>query len=184
MSDNENQNPGDGTGTEPPAGGDSWTPPTREEWDKHQADLRKANAEAANRKRQLAEQAKQNETDAEKTSREAAEAARSGFLPFLVKAEAKAAFLAEGADAGKVAKLTRLLDMAKIEMDGDELTGLDEQVAELKADFPELFKTKPDGDTPPAPPRVPRVNTAPARPGNGPALSPGENIARALGIGR
>jgi hypothetical protein len=190
--DQNDQNTGTGNADAGQNGTDSWTPPTREEWEKHQADLKKANAEAANRKRQLAEQTKQSETETEKAKREAAEVAKSGFLPFLVKSEAKAAFLAEGADAAKVAKLTRLLDMSKIEMDGDELVGLEDQVAELKADFPELFKQKSSTGTGddegenqrPAPPRIPRVNTTQSKPGPARELSPAEKIAEKLLRGR
>jgi hypothetical protein len=134
-----------GAGAQTGAAG-TWTPPTQAEWEavkKASADgaeaLKQANAEAATRRRQAAEAAKAHETEAETAKREAAEAATAATLPLLLKAEAKAAFLAEGADKAKVAKLTRLLDLDKVKVTGGDVTGLDEQVAEIKADFPELF---------------------------------------------
>lgn len=149
---------GTDTGTTDPAGtggagGDAWKPPTKEEWEsvqKASADgaeaLKRANAEAATRKRQLAEQAKANETDAEKVKREATEAAKAGYLPFVIEAKAEAAFLAEGADSAKVARLTRLLDLDKVEVSGRSVTGLAEQVTAIKAEFPELFKAADEGN--------------------------------------
>lgn len=182
MPDDNNAGAGNGgTGGQAGTGGDAWTPPTKEEWEavkKASADgaeaLKQANAEAANRRRQAADAAKAAESETEKAKREAAEAATAATLPLLLKAEAKAAFLAEGADKAKVAKLTRLLDLDKVKVTGGDVTGLDEQVAEIKKDFPELFGK---ADTEEAGGRKPGRMEVGGRKPDGTPLTPLERLA-------
>lgn len=175
---NGNENAG-GSGQE-----NEWTPPTREEWEALQKEKATARSEAADRKRKLAELTKQHEDADSKSKREATEAALASIKPVAIRAEAKAAFLAAGADATKVSKLTRWLDLSKIEIDGDDVTGLDDQVAELKQDFPELFgKPANDNEDDGRKPRVPKVNTKPAAPAGDRLLTVGEQVAREL-LGR
>jgi hypothetical protein len=147
----------DPTTTEPEPVEDEWTPPTRDEVAAQQkahadevaalkkadgekaAALKKANAESANRKRQLAEIQQQHEDDDTKAKREATEAALAQLKPVAIKATATAAFMRAGADADKAHKLVRLLDLSKVDIDGEVVHGLDEQVEELRDDWPELF---------------------------------------------
>lgn len=160
---------------------DTWTPPTREEWEatqktqKDQADaLKRANAESADRRKKLVELEKSHEDADTKKQREAIEAATAAMKPVAVRAEAKAAFMAAGADAAKVGKLVRLLDLSKVDIDGDDVTGLDDQVAEIKKDFPELFGEKDAGSTKT---RVPRLDTTGRKPAATETKTPGQIMA-------
>lgn len=169
------------TSIDPPADmpSDDWTPPSKDEYEKLQKALGKANAEAKTRREQFQAAQRQNEDDAGKAVREAQEAAEKRLKPVAVRAAAKAAFLEAGLQGGseRVTKMTRLLDLDAIEIDDDgEVTGLAEQVSTVKADYPELF-------TPEKQTRAPRV-TASDRPGtNGRVLSTGEKIA-AMALGQ
>ena len=89
---------------------------------------------------------------------EAAEAARreaeARYRPATIKLAAMPAFLAAGAKPERADKLVRLLDMSALDVDAaGEVTGLAEQVAAVKADYPELF-TSAEEKRP-----VPRVAT-------------------------
>jgi hypothetical protein len=72
-----------------------------------------------------------------------------------VRSAARAAFIEaglQGVTADRVAKLVRMLDLDALDVDdAGEVTGLAEQVASVKADYPELFKV--------AEKRPPRLNT-------------------------
>lgn len=157
----------------PPANQDDWTPPSKEDYEKIQKALAKANAESKQRREQIQALQRQSEDDAGKAVREAQEAAERKLKPVAVRSAAKAAFLEAGLQGGsdRVAKMTRLLDLDAIEIDDDgEVSGLAEQVAAVKADYPELFTTEKQT-------RAPRVNAS-DRPGtNGRQLSFGEQIA-------
>lgn len=141
----------DGTETEET---EEWTPPTRDEWEaaqKAQRDtadaLKKANGQAAKHRSALRELEQKHEDDDTRAKREATEAAFAALKPVAIRAEARSAFLAAGADVEKATRLVRLLDLSKVEIDGDTVTGLDEQVDDLKAEFPELF-SPPKDETP------------------------------------
>lgn len=68
----------------------------------------------------------------------AAEAVATTKAP-LVKALAKVALQAAGVQSG-TAKLVGLLDLEKVDLDDDgELVGLDDQIEDLKTEFPNLF---------------------------------------------
>lgn len=185
----------DPTTTEPEPVEDEWTPPTREELEAQQkahadevaalrkADtekgtaLRKANAESANRKRQIAELQQQHEDDDTKAKREATEAALAQLKPVAIKATATAAFMGAGADETQARKLLRLLDLTKVDIDGEVVQGLDEQVEEIKADWPELFaKAEPEPTGQPQKPKAPAAQLGDRKPQK-PALSPMEQLA-------
>jgi hypothetical protein len=94
--------------------------------------------------RQLRALRAKNETDAEKNEREADEKAAAKYKPVAVKAAARAA-LVEAKWKGETARGIRLLDMDAIDVDEDgDITGLEDQVALLKADYADLFES----DTP------------------------------------
>lgn len=169
-------------GVTPPAEQEEWTPPTKEEWDALQAEksttadkLKRVNAESASRRQKLAELEKQHEDADGKAAREAAETAVAKYKPVAIKAAAKAAFIEQGASSARVDRLFRMLDLAKIEFDGDDITGLDDQVAELKAEVPELFSPKKDDEDGTTKP--PKLSAAGKRPPQQ-ELTPGDLIAR------
>jgi hypothetical protein len=162
-----------GTDQDAATGSDDWTPPSREEVDKLHKALAKANAEAKQRREQLQAAQRQTEDDTGKAVREAQEAAEKRLKPVAVRAAAKAAFLEAGLQGGsdRVTKMAKLLDLDALEIDDDgEVTGLAEQVAAVKEDYPELFTAEKQT-------RAPRVSAS-DRPGtNGRTQSTGEKIA-------
>ncbi len=136
-----------------------------------EAALKKANREAAERRRaihdmqaELDKLREANATEAEKqilaARKEAAEATEAKYRPAVVNAHANAALAAAGcADADVRKTLLRLVDTGKVEIgdDGDITGGLTEQVESLKAQFPEKFaKPRPaPASTVDAGPKVP-----------------------------
>lgn len=144
---------------------DEWTPPSREDYEAlvvehaaHAASLKAANSESAKRRLRIKELEQASEDADARATRIAAEAALSQYKPLAVQALAKAAFLEAGAPASKVARLSKLLDAAAVDIDGDNVSGLDDQIESIKAEFPELFQVTT------VTPVVPRLTTAPRAP--------------------
>ena len=140
--DPEDQDPDDGGDDD---GGDDkdWKPPTREEVRALQAKLKKANGDAAHHRGEATKLRQQSESDAEKQVREAVEKAEGDaearWKPIVVRQAARAA-LAQAGLIGKPDRLLKLLDMDEIEVDEDgALTGLDDQVRELRSEYKHLF---------------------------------------------
>lgn len=156
---------------------EEWQPPTKAEFEKMQRDLARANRESKERREKLAELAKATEDADGKRSREQAEAAEARYKPIAVRAAARAAFLEAGLPAGTdgMAKLVRLLDLDAIDVTDDgEVSGLQEQVNQLKADFPALFATPRQ--------RAPRLDTGSRAPAPaGPKTSAQRIAAQVLG---
>ncbi len=126
-----------------PAPAPEWKPPTKAEWDAHQAELSRVNAESAKRRVELKDLKQKNETDAEKSKREAEEAAAARFKPTAIKASAKSALLEADAKTERVGALAGLLDVSKLDIDDKgEITGLDAEVKRVKAEYPEFFKAE------------------------------------------
>ncbi len=121
----------------------TWTPPTEAEWKATQAKLKKANGEAAAHRKQADELRRKGETETEaaaRTAREEAEkAATTTWKPRLVRMAARTA-LVEAGLIGKPDRLLRLIDAEQVEIDEDgEVSGIDEQIADLKKEYPDLF---------------------------------------------
>jgi hypothetical protein len=88
-------------------------------------------------------------------AKEAAAAEALGTVkPGLLKALASAELRAAGA-TGNTDRLAGLIDLDKVEIDGDGISGLAEQVEGLKVEFPNLFSAKAGGT---AKTPVPKVN--------------------------
>lgn len=160
-------------GDPPPTDPPPWTPPTKDEHERMQRALAKANAEAkTHREAARALQAKSEDADG-KAAREAADAAEKRFKPVAVRSAAKAAFLEaglQGSTPERIARVIRMLDLDALDVDEDgDVTGLTEQVAAIRKDYPELFT--------PTEKRPPRLNTGDRPPSNGKALTTGEKIA-------
>lgn len=85
----------------------------------------------------------------------AADAAAEKFRGMVVGSAARAALISEGVPKESVNRLTKLLDLDEIEVDDDgQVTGgLDEQLAALKEELPQLFKAAEQ--EPPKPRRRP-----------------------------
>lgn len=138
--------------------------PTKEEFARMQRALTKANAEAKkNRLRYKAilertvggksgdkegagdgkDADKNRELDRERIRNDVSEAEEAKWKKRVVRQAAKAALLEAGLQ-GDPAKLARLVDENEVEVDddGDISDGLDEQVEQLKEDYPDLFEDK------------------------------------------
>lgn len=161
-----------------------WVPPTREEWEALQAKAKKSNEDAKRNRKLRTELQQQNESDTDKVAREATEAAAAKYKPVAIKAAAKAAFLEQGANSARIDRLFRMLDLDSIEFDGEDITGLEEQVNELKADVPELFTApgKSEEDDQATNPKAPKLSAAGRKPA-AQQLTPGDIVARQV-LGR
>jgi hypothetical protein len=125
---------------------EEWTPPTKEEVQKLQNALKKANANNK-RWREKALSKKSEETsddDAEdKIAAKAAELAK----PRIIKSEAKSALIEAGGTNLK--GLIRLLDTDQLEVDDDgDVEGLEDEIDRLKEDYPEMFKSEEEAPKP------------------------------------
>jgi hypothetical protein len=86
------------------------------------------------------------------------------FKPIVVTKAARAALLEAGlatdTPSDKVKKMLRLIDFDDIDFDEDgEVSGLEDQIDQIKTDFPELFR-KPEPEKPEPKPRAPKIDAA------------------------
>jgi hypothetical protein len=151
---------------DPKPGDDDYTPPSKSEWARAQAALKKANDEAKTqrlRNRELEEKARGDETEHEKALREAREEGEKRFREPMKKSGIRAAL----AEAGFTApdRLMKLIDWDAITVDDDgELVGAEAEVDRVKADYPELLpqdkpkpKVRPTGAPRPAAAEKPKT---------------------------
>ncbi|MFM9635969.1 phage scaffolding protein [Streptomyces turgidiscabies] len=162
--------------TEPdddPESVDDWTPPTREEWEAHQAKLKTASGEAAARRKflraagldpktgnklnpdpepdpvddptdrkddaprgpsqaEIRRQIEKATTEAELRGRRQTRALVTGV---------NAALAESGWNGQRLGSLMKLLDLDEVDIDEDgEVTGLTEQIDDIKREWPEFFK--------------------------------------------
>ena len=122
-------------------------PFTKADYEALQLVVRNARKEARDAKRTKTGPAPKTDddapADAERIRIEAEAAVVSTWKPLVVRGQASAALTAAGL-IGKPDRLLKLLDMGEIDVDPatGELDGLDEQVADLKRDYPHLFRRK------------------------------------------
>jgi hypothetical protein len=146
---------------DPEPGGDDYAPPSKAEWARIQAALKKANDDAKRhrlRNRELEDQGRANETEHEKALRLAREEGEKRFREPLVKTAARGAlieagalsFIAEEKDPesreakekgdSRLTRLLKLLDTDGLDIDEQgSVTGLEAAVDDLRRDYPELF---------------------------------------------
>lgn len=165
--------PQGGDGGTGDGGGADWTPPTKEEWEAHQAKLKAANKEAADRRGELNKLKQQHETEAEKAAREAQEAASASVRPKLLALTGTVASAFGDARPERLGALLKLVNFDQVDLDNG--SGLDAEVTRLKGEFPEFFRSDKDdtgsGGTPPA-----RTEMGGRKPQGGQALSPMEQL--------
>lgn len=177
----DGQSDGDGEGD-----GQEWAPPTREQWDGVQEALRKARRDARQAKRAPKADGKPAEGDGpsedEIATRVRGEVEQQ-WKPRVVNASARAAFveaglvLPKGKESSALARVLKLVDVAELEVGDDgTIDGLDEQIEDIKGDFPELFA--PRGVRPG------RVDGADRGNGSRKPLTSAEKIAAQLGVVR
>jgi len=164
---------------------EEWTPPTKEEWEKTRKALADANGEAKTYRLKLREtrqaaRAKAEEKQPGATDKvdkkevaeavaEAVAAAEKKLKPGLVRSTAVAGLIKLGLDPEtpdpKLTKLLKTLDLDDIDVEDDgTIQGLDDQLAEIKDDFPELFERKPAADDKPRRKPAPRILPAGRKP--------------------
>ena len=160
---------------------DDFKPPSKDEWARTQAALKKANDDAKRhrlRNKELEEKARGDETEHEKALREAREEGERRFRAPLVRTAARSALVEAGALAflqdekdpdssaakekgeSRLTRLLKLVDTDALDIDDDgSVSGLEAAVDDLRRDYPELFaaparrpKARPTGaPRPPAP---------------------------------
>jgi hypothetical protein len=162
------QDNGDQGGTPQGRGGKSRTrtrqQPTRQEpADDPTAGLKKALTSERARARQLEKDFKdlqrKHATAEERQLLEAKESAAAEAIAStkepLIKALATSELKAANVQGSNISKLVRLLDLKIVEIGDDgEISGLEDQIEELKEEFPNLFTASTNGTTT----RVPNVN--------------------------
>lgn len=145
----------------PEAKPEDYAPPSKDEWARTQAALRKANEDAKRhrlRNKELEEKARGDETEHEKALREAREEGEKRFREPMKKAGVRAAL----AEAGFMApdRLMKLIDWDAVSVDDDgDLVGVETEVDRVKNEYPELLpqeKPKPKA-RPTGAPRPPAV---------------------------
>ncbi|WP_141746615.1 hypothetical protein [Streptomyces sp. LUP30] len=165
--------------TEPKPEDDDYTPPSKTEWAKAQAALKKANEDAKRhrlRNKELEDKARGDESEHEKALREAREEGERRYRAPLVQTAARSALVEAGALAflqdekdpesqgarekgeSRLKRLLKLVDTDALDVDDDgSVSGLEAAVDELRRDYPELFsaparrvKARPTGAPRPA----------------------------------
>jgi hypothetical protein len=159
-----------------PAGGQEWTPPTREQWERSEDRRKIAEKEARDRKERLRKIELESATDAERREAELTERTRTEtegtWRPRVIAAEARAALSGAGCRSEDVTRLVKLIDRDQVEVGEDgTVSGINEQVQDLAHRYPEFFKAKratpaggpqpqpgDDGVVQPGPGRAPAQN--------------------------
>jgi hypothetical protein len=150
---------------EPKPGDDDYEPPSKAEWARTQAALKKANDDAKRhrlRNKELEDKARGDETEHEKALREAREEGEKRFREPMKKAGVRAAL----AEAGFATpdRLLKLIDWDAVSVDDEgDLIGVEAEVDRIKGDYPELLpqdkpkpKARPTGAPKPAAPEKPK----------------------------
>jgi hypothetical protein len=170
---------------EPKPGDDDYEPPSKSEWARTQAALKKANDDAKRhrlRNKELEDKARGDETEHEKALREAREEGEKRYRQPLVRTAARSALVEAGALAflqdekepdsdaarekgeSRLSRLLKLVDMDGLDVGDDgSVSGLEAAIDDLRRDYPELFsaparkpKVRPTGAPRPAAPETPK----------------------------
>ncbi|MET9517423.1 hypothetical protein [Streptomyces sp. NPDC002994] len=182
---------------EPAPGDDDYVAPSKTEWARTQAALKKANDDAKRhrlRNKELEEKTRADETEHEKALREAREEGERRYRAPLVRTAARSALVEAGALAflqdekdpestaarekgeSRLTRLLKLVDTETLDIDDDgSVSGLEAAVDDLRRDYPELFA---------APARRPKVRPtgAPRQPApEKPKSTAEQHAARLLG---
>lgn len=127
---------------------DDYTPPSKEEWARVQRTLEKRQAEKRALRRKLREkdQGGNGSAGASGAAESAAEIRRQfqeesdkRFRLSEARSALKGANLVDASPEG-IRRAVRLLDLDELDVDGDEVDGLEDAIADLKASMPHLFK--------------------------------------------
>lgn len=140
-------------------GDDDYVPPSKTEWAKAQAALKKANDDAKRhrlRNKELEEKARGDETDHEKALREAREEGEKRYREPMKRSGMKAALIEAGFASPD--RLMKLVDWEALSVDDEgDLLGVEAEVDRMRSDYPEFVqqekpkpKVRPTGAPRPA----------------------------------
>lgn len=125
---------------------DKYVAPTESEYRKMQRALKRANTQAKKLREEGTAKPKGEEVDTDAVKAEGRTEAEGIWKPRYVNQAAKAAFAQAGLK-GTADKLLRLIDMDDIEIDDDgQIDGLDEQVRDIKREYPAMFAGRASKD--------------------------------------
>ena len=149
------------------SGGKPWTPPTQEEYERLQRTAQRRKEERLQARRELADlkkakpAPKKKESEDDDSDRVDSEAAKEAgkWRAVAVKQAAAASLSAAGftGTAKQAARLTKLMDLEDSEPGRDGSFDFEDDVEELREEFPHLFEDPRNGK------RTPKVRTATGR---------------------
>ncbi|MFJ8995595.1 phage scaffolding protein [Streptomyces sp. NPDC102279] len=120
---------------------DDFTPPSKDEWARTQAALKKANEDGKRhrlRNKELEDKVRGDETEHEKALREAREEGEKRFREPMKKAGIRAALAEAGFSTPD--RLMKLVDWDSVSVDDEgELIGAEAEVDRIKSDYPEFL---------------------------------------------
>jgi hypothetical protein len=123
-------------------GDDDYVPPSKTEWAKTQAALKKANDEAKShrlRNKELEEKARGDETEHEKALREAREEGEKRYREPMKRSGMKAALIEAGFASPD--RLMKLVDWEALSVDDEgDLLGVEAEVDRMRSDYPEFVQ--------------------------------------------
>lgn len=147
---------------DPKPGDDDYKAPSKAEWERTQAALKKANDDAKRhrlRNKELEDQGRANETEHEKALRLAREEGEARFREPMKRSGVKAALIEAGFASPD--RLMKLVDWDALTVDDDgDLIGVEAETARLRTEYPEFVqvdKPKPKAK-PTAAPRSPSTD--------------------------
>lgn len=127
---------------DPKPGDDDYVAPSKSEWARTQAALKKANDDAKRhrlRNKELEDKARGDETEHEKQLREAREEGEKRFREPMKRSGVKAALVEAGFTSPD--RLMKLVDWDAVTVDDDgELLGIEAEVDRVKGEYPELLQ--------------------------------------------
>jgi hypothetical protein len=145
---------------EPKPGDDDYTAPSKTEWERTQAALKKANDDAKRhrlRNKELEDQGRANETEHEKALRIAREEGEARFREPMKKSGVKAALIEAGFASPD--RLMKLVDWDAVSVDDDgDLLGVEAEMGRMKTEYPEFLQAD-------KPKPKPKPTGAPRQPG-------------------
>lgn len=155
------------------AGDDDWSPPEKAEWERIKSALKGERRDRKKDRRDFEERIKNLTTSGTAAAQVEIEQARiderekteKKWTRRAVRAEAAAMFAAQGATATNAERLSRMVDIDKINYDerDEEFDGLEEEVEDIISENPEFFRkarSDDEGDTRSGRPSRPRVEAA------------------------
>jgi hypothetical protein len=127
--------------------GDGWAPPSKEEWERVQRAKAAAKQDAKKLRDELNKLKGGNNdgggdstVDVERARMDAEQAVTRKFVGIVGKQAAKAELVAQGLK-GSPERLLKLIDYDDIEVSDDgDVSGIEEQVRQLKSEYPDLFQ--------------------------------------------